>query len=165
MFVSNPFAELSAVISPWVMQGYVWVMLLCVVGGTLFDVWHKKSAAYFFDNWRKAQDKGANKVEGGEMASLAVKTLTSEVLASSEFCNPTRRMAHLLTMYGFIAYVISTIALVFWYPTETSAGMWPLLWTLGALAVAVGGYWFWFFIRVDVAAEGNSPFRLVRADL
>ena len=31
--------------------------------------------------------------------------------------------------------------------------------------VCLGGYWFWFFIRVDVAAEGNSPFRLVRADL
>ena len=29
----------------------------------------------------------------------------------------------------------------------------------------VGGYWFWFFIRVDVAAEGNSPFRIMRADL
>ena len=31
--------------------------------------------------------------------------------------------------------------------------------------VCLGGYWFWFFIRVDVASEGNSPFRLVRADL
>jgi hypothetical protein len=31
--------------------------------------------------------------------------------------------------------------------------------------LCVGGYWFWFFIRVDVAAEGNSPFRIVRADL
>jgi hypothetical protein len=31
--------------------------------------------------------------------------------------------------------------------------------------VCLGGYWFWFFIRVDVAAEGHSPFRLVRADL
>ena len=31
--------------------------------------------------------------------------------------------------------------------------------------VLIGGYWFWFFIRVDVSAEGNSPFRLVRADL
>ena len=27
--------------------------------------------------------------------------------------------------------------------------------------VLVGGYWFWFFIRVDVTAEGHSPFRLV----
>ena len=31
--------------------------------------------------------------------------------------------------------------------------------------VCLGGYWFWFFIRVDVAAEGNSPFRFMRADL
>ncbi len=31
--------------------------------------------------------------------------------------------------------------------------------------VCLGGYWFWFFIRVDVAAEGSSPFRLMRADL
>ena len=29
----------------------------------------------------------------------------------------------------------------------------------------LGGYWFWFFIRVDVAAEGQSPFRFMRADL
>ena len=26
--------------------------------------------------------------------------------------------------------------------------------------VCLGGYWFWFFIRVDVAAEGKSPFRM-----
>jgi hypothetical protein len=31
--------------------------------------------------------------------------------------------------------------------------------------VCLGGYWFWFFIRVDVAAEANSRFRIVRADL
>ena len=39
------------------------------------------------------------------------------------------------------------------------------MWYIGALMVCLGGYWFWFFIRVDVAAEGNSPFRFVRADL
>src|SRR4030095_14674121 len=31
--------------------------------------------------------------------------------------------------------------------------------------VCRGGYWFWFFMRADVAAEGNSPFRFVQADL
>jgi hypothetical protein len=31
--------------------------------------------------------------------------------------------------------------------------------------VAVGGYWFWFFIRVDVAAEGNVWYKIMRADL
>ena len=31
--------------------------------------------------------------------------------------------------------------------------------------VCIGGYWFWFFIRADVASEGNSPFRYMPADL
>ncbi|HSM39591.1 MAG TPA: hypothetical protein VK862_02490, partial [Afifellaceae bacterium] len=29
----------------------------------------------------------------------------------------------------------------------------------------VGGYWFWFFIRVDVSAEGHPWYRVMRADL
>ena len=56
MFTSNPFAELSASISPAVMQTYVVIMALLVVGGTLFDVIHKGSAAYFFKNWRSGRE-------------------------------------------------------------------------------------------------------------
>ena len=48
MFTRNPFAELSAFIPPAVMQTYIVVMILLVVGGTLFDIYHKKSATYFF---------------------------------------------------------------------------------------------------------------------
>lgn len=167
MLINNPFAELSASVPPAIMKTYVIIMILLVVGGTLFDVWHKKSAKYFFDNWRKTKDKGAKEVGGGGMAGLAIQTAASEVLTSSEFCNPKRRVAHLLTMYGFIAYAITTCIMVFWYSTPATPTpiILPLLWTLGALLVCVGGYWFWFFIRVDVAAEGHSPFRLVRADL
>jgi hypothetical protein len=57
--------------------------------------------------------------------------------------------------------------MVFSYPTPATPtpAIWPALWYIGALMVCIGGYWFWFFIRVDVAAEGHSPFRLVRADL
>ena len=40
-----------------------------------------------------------------------------------------------------------------------------MLWHLGALMLAFGGYWFWFFIRVDVAAEGRKWYHLVKADL
>ncbi len=70
-------------------------------------------------------------------------------------------------MYGFLAYVVTTAIMVFGYPTSATPtpAILPLLWTIGALLVCAGGYWFWFFIRVDVAAEGNSPFRVVRADL
>ena len=167
MFTSNPFAELSASISPSVMQTYVAVMILLVVGGTIYDILHKKSAKYFFDNWRKVKDKGEKQIGGGELVSLTAQTAAVEVLTSAEFCNPQRRLAHLLTMYGFVAYVIATVIMVFSYPTSGTAtpAVWPLLWHLGALMVCVGGYWFWFFIRADVAAEGNSPFRIIRADL
>ncbi|MGI9423960.1 MAG: hypothetical protein ACR2PA_12250 [Hyphomicrobiaceae bacterium] len=167
MFTSNPFAELSASISPSVMQTYVAIMILLVVGGTLYDILHKKSARYFFENWRKVKDKGAQQIGGGEMVSLAVQTAAVEVLTSAEFCNPQRRIAHLLTMYGFLAYVITTVIMVFWYaaPGAATPAILPLLWYIGALMACVGGYWFWFFIRADVAAEGNSPFRIIRADL
>jgi hypothetical protein len=57
-------------------------------------------------------------------------------------------------MYGFVIFVASTAVLIFAYATEAAAGIWPVLWHLGALMLCFGGYWFWFFIRVDVAAEG-----------
>lgn len=162
MLTTNPFAELSATIPFSVMQAYVLLMILFVVGGTLFDIIHKQSAKYFFAAGRKSEANAARRVGGGEKVSLAVKTAASEVLTSSEFCNPRRRVAHLLGMYGFVLYLVATLVMVFGYPTSV---IWPLLWTLGALMVCVGGYWFWFFIRVDVASEGNSVFRFVQADL
>lgn len=167
MLTSNPFAELSTSVSPVVMQLYVIVMVLLVVGGTLFDIIHKRSATYFFDNWRGSKNKAKHQVSGGEMTSIAVQTAVVDVMASGEFCNTRRRIAHLLGMYGFVIYVVATAIMVFGYPTAISStpAVLPILWCLGALMVCVGGYWFWFFIRVDVAAEGHTPLRLVRADL
>ena len=167
MFISNPFAALSASVPPAVMQTYVVIMAFLVVVGTLFDIIHKRSAMYFFDNWRNSKDQARRQVGGGEIASLAVQSAVVDVLASGEFCNMKRRLAHLLGMYGFVFYVVATIAMVFCYPTPATPtpSYWPFLWWLGALMICVGGYWFWFFIRVDVAAEGQSPFRIIRADL
>lgn len=162
MFTSNPFATLSAIVPSAVQQGYVILMVVLVAAGTLFDILHKGSAKYFFENMRNARKRGAKPVDGGEMASIAVKTLAVDVLASGEFCNTRRRIAHLLGMYGFVIYVVATAVMVF---NASAAAIWAQLWWLGGLMVCVGGYWFWFFIRVDVAAEGNSPLRLVRADL
>jgi len=167
MFMSNPFAELSASVPPSVMQAYVVVMAFLVAGGTLFDIVHKKSATYFFNSWRNSTNKAKQQIGGAEMVDIAVRTAVVDVMASGEFCNMQRRVAHLLTMYGFVIYVVTTVIMVFVYPTPaapTPANL-PTLWYIGALMVCLGGYWFWFFIRVDVAAEGNSPFRFVRADL
>jgi hypothetical protein len=167
MFASNPFAELSASVPPAVMQIYVVIMIVLVAAGTLADIVHKGSARYFFENWRKSKNNGSKQVGGGELLSVAVRTGLVDVLTSGEFCNPRRRVAHLLTMYGFLIYFASTAVMAFGYPTPATPtpGILPLLWWIGGLMICAGGYWFWFFIRVDVAAEGRSPLRIMRADL
>jgi hypothetical protein len=167
MFTNNAFAAAAQLLPAGFMQWYLVLMILAVVAGTLFDIAHKGSAAYFFASWRKSKARGSRQIGGGELASIATETVLVDVMTSGEFCNPRRRVAHLLTMYGFVTYVVTTAVMVFAYPTPATPtpAIVPLAWWIGGLMVCVGGYWFWFFIRVDVAAEGNSPLRLVRADL
>ena len=165
MITTNPFAELSGFITPDAMQIYVVLMVILVVGGTVLDMIHKKSAQYFFENSKKAEKNAKRSVTSGEKVSLAVQTVASEVLTSSEFCNPQRRLSHLFTMYGFIIFVVATATLIFAYPTEAAAGIWPMLWHLGAAMLCIGGYWFWFIIRVDVSAEGKPWYKLAKADI
>src|SRR5688500_531506 len=107
----NPFAALSVSIPAAMMKGYVVLMIVLVAAGTLFDIVHKGSARYFFANWRKP--KRSRQVGGGELMSIAAKTAVVDVLASGEFCNMKRRIAHLLTMYGFVLHLVSTIVMVF----------------------------------------------------
>ncbi len=156
MITSNPFSELADSIPPSAMKTYVVVMVLLVVGGTILDMLHKQSAKYFFANSKKAQANATRKVDSGTKMSLAVKTVANEVLTSSEFANVRRRQSHLLTMYGFLLFVITTAVLIFKYTGSgvEAPGLIPFLWHLGALMLCAGGYWFWFSIRVDVAAEG-----------
>src|SRR5579864_7569124 len=152
----NPFAVAGASLPAGFLPGFLVVMVLAVVAGTLFDIVHKGSARYFFANMRKSKDK-SREMRGGELVSIAVQTAVIDVLASGEFCNQKRRVAHLLGMYGFVLYVVATAVMVFGYPTGATPtpAIWPVLWWIGALMVLVGGYWFWFFIRVDVAAGGG----------
>ncbi len=155
MFAVNPFAELSATISPAIMQGYIVLMVIAVIVGTVLDMMHKKSAQYFFENAEKAKKSAKRTLSGGEKASLAVATLAHEVLTSGEFkVRPARRYSHLLTMYGFIIFVAATAWLIFGYPTAAAPAALTAMWHIGAIMLCLGGYWFWFFIRVDVSSEG-----------
>ncbi|NEX21876.1 adenylyl-sulfate reductase [Thiorhodococcus mannitoliphagus] len=167
MLASNPFAELSALIPPAVMQAYVVLMVLLVIGGTLLDVTHKKSAKYFFAKGQSLKKLAKREVNSAEKISIALGTVANEVLASGEFENPDRRKSHLLLMYGFIIFVVTTALQIFALPAaegETSTFL-PLLWHLGALMVCIGGYWFWFKIRVDVRAEGHAWYDVHLSDL
>ncbi|WP_275098769.1 adenylyl-sulfate reductase [Sedimenticola hydrogenitrophicus] len=167
MFTSNPFADLTVFLSPLVMQVYLVLMILAVAIGTLVDMLHKRSAEFFIRQWKRSRCEAERPLSGLDHAALAARTFLKEVVTSGEFCNPRRRISHLLMFYGFLSYLITTIVMVFGYPTPATPApaILPLLWNIGALMVLTGGYWFFFFLRVDVAKEGHSPFRLVRADL
>jgi hypothetical protein len=167
MITSNPFAELSALIPPAVMQAYVVLMVLLVIGGTLFDVVHKKSAKYFFEKGKSLKKLAKREVGSGEKLNMAVKTLANEVLASGEFDNPQRRRSHLFIMYGFVVFVVSTAILIFGLPAAEGdgSGLISLLWHLGALSICIGGYWFWLKIRADVRSEGHEWYDVHQSDL
>lgn len=169
MFTTNPFAELTAFLAPQVMQAYIVLMIVAVAAGTLADMLHKDSARFFLRDWKKKRAVAARRLGLAGATAHALRTLFFEVAASGELvaCGLRRWLSHLLMFYGFLLYLVSTVVLVFGYPTPATPAppVWPLLWNLGALMVLAGGLWFFFFLRVDVAKEGKSPFRLMRADL
>jgi len=166
MFASNPFALLSEQLPPIVMQIYVVLMALAVALGTLIDLHHKRSAEFFALRRRKARAAAQRQLGSVEIASLVIGTIGREVATSGEFCQWDRRLSHLLMSYGFVAYLITTIVLVFCYPTAAHTPIiLTALWNAGALMLLIGGAWFFFVLKVNVAHEGHSPFRLIRADL
>lgn len=163
MFSNNPFSSIASIVSPDLMQLFVFFMIFLVVVGTIFDIIHKGSARYFFENMRKTNSMAKKDLDGAAIISIAIKTGAIDVMTSKELCNIRgRRIAHLMGMYGFILYIVTTVLMIFNIATPAIVAQ---LWWLGGLLVCAGGYWFWFFIRADVSAEGKSPFRVMRADL
>ena len=166
MFAINPFAALSPAVSPGVMQAYLVIMIILVAAGTLFDIVHKGSAKYFFDNWRKSKGKakrgrrrraGVDRASRPRWSTCSPRASSATRSAASRTCSPCT--ASCSTSSPPRSWCSATRRRT---PTPRSG---RTLWWIGGLMVLVGGYWFWFFIRVDVAAEGNSPFRVMHADL
>ena len=167
MITTNPFSELAEFVPSIAMQVYVVSMMILVILGTLFDIIHKKNVKYFFENAKKAKKQATKTLSAGEKASIVLKTVTSEVLTTSELGAGQRRIAHLLGMYGTIIFWVTSVVLIFCYSTSNvvTPSILPLLWHLGAIMTCLGGYWFWFFLRVDVAVEAYPWYRLIQADL
>ncbi len=155
---TNPFAGLTEImpaITPGIMQAFVVLMALLVVVGTILDTLHKKSAEWFYEYTDKMSERATRPLGSNEKMNLAIQTVASEVLTSSEFHNPKRRIAHLLKMYGFVIFALSSAVLIFFYSGEKSAGFWAFLWRLGAIMLAVGSWWFFTKLRVNVQSEGD----------
>lgn len=165
MFTDNPFVAIADLVSPGLLQAYVVAMFLAVVAGTVFDLRHKRSAEFFIRERKQARAAATRQLGSAERASIVARTLAHDVATFGEFCNPKRRVSHILMFYGFVLYLVATVAMVFAYPGEPAPPALPLLWNLGALMVLVGGYWFFFFLRVDVVHDGRPRGRLGQADI
>ena len=77
-----------------------------------------------------------------------------------------RRIAHVLGMYGTILFWLGSVILIFKYSEGNVApSIFPIIWHVGAIMTCLGGYWFWFFLRVDVSAEAHPWYRIITADL
>ena len=167
MLLTNPFAALSATIPSIAIKLFVLIMIFLVIIGTIIDILHKKNVKYFFQNAKKAKKEAKRTIGSGEKTIILLKTIGSDILTTSELGAGKRRIAHLLGMYGTIIFWLSSVIMIFGY-TSSNANTpiyIPFLWHFGALMTCLGGYWFWFFLRVDVAAEAHPWYRLIQADL
>jgi hypothetical protein len=165
MFVFNPFALAAQWVPPLAMQVYLVLLILAVAVGTSLDTLHKGSARFFAQSRQKANARARRQLGSIEVTTLAVRTI-GEAATSGELGRSRRRLAHLVMMYGFFLYVVTTIVMVFaGETTKRTMGIVPALWDIGALMVAGGGIWFFFYLRVNVAYDGASPFHLGRADI
>ena len=167
MLSLNPFSILAETVSPIFMQSFVILMGVMVVAGTLLDIIHKKNVKYFFENAKKAKLSATKTLSTGEKISVISKTIVSDIATTSELGAGKRRAAHLLGMYGTILFWISSAVLVFSYTglDKPNSETWSILWHAGAILTCVGGYWFWFFLRVDVYSEAQPWYRIIKADL
>ena len=166
MFYNNPFAELATVIPAYVMQYFVVAMVLLIVVGVGLDMLHKKNVVYFFRNAQKAKKSAKEELSTGKKTAVILKTVAQDIATTSELGMGKRRLAHVLGMYGTILFWIGSAVLIFKYSNGSQApSLVPIIWHVGAIMTCVGGYWFWFFLRVDVSAEAHPWYRIITADL
>jgi hypothetical protein len=167
MINNNPFSGLSDLVSPLAMQGFVLLMIALVAIGTLIDIIHKKNVKYFFNNAKKAKKSATIKLSATQRTSVILKTVAHDIATTAELGRGKRRVAHVLGMYGTIIFWITSVLLIFSYPTAGSStpSILTTMWHAGAIIPCLGGYWFWLFLRVDVLAEAHPWYRIIKADL
>ena len=167
MISTNPFLTLAETVPPFLMQSFVILMGLLILVGTLMDIVHKKNVKYFFNNAKKAKKNAKVQLSTTQRTSVILKTVVHDIATTAELGRGKRRVAHVLGMYGTIIFWITSALLIFSFPTAGSStpSSITIMWHAGAIITCLGGYWFWFFLRVDVLAEAHPWYRIIQADL
>ena len=83
MLSNNPFQILAETVPVIFMQGFVFLMGILVIVGTLLDIIHKKNVKYFFENAKKAKLSASKTLTATERISVISKTVVSCLLYTS----------------------------------------------------------------------------------
>ena len=166
MFAHNPFAELALLVPSISIKFFAISMVSLVILSTALDMIHKKNVIYFFRNAKKAKKSAKKELSTGKKTVVVLKTVAHDIATTSELGMGKRRLAHVLGMYGTILFWVASVALIFKYTDGSTAPSYlTTIWHVGAILTCLGGYWFWFFLRVDVSAEAHPWYRIITADL
>ena len=112
MFEINPFAELSTTVSVEVMQGFVTIMTPWLQAEH-YLILSIKAALNTFSTLVSRKKSRQREPGLNETVATIAKTTAHDVLTQGEFCSFKRRLAHLLSMWGFVAYAVATSVMVF----------------------------------------------------
>ena len=93
MFTTNPFSVLAETVPSIFMQGFVVLMVLLIVAGTILDIIHKKNVKYFFENAKKAKKNATRELSAGERIAVVSKTIAYDIGTTSELGAGKRRVA------------------------------------------------------------------------
>jgi hypothetical protein len=165
MYDPNPYAGLTLFLPAAALQIYMGVMVCAVIIGTLWDLYRGRKWQFFKKERSEAREGQVRSLTAVERTGAVAKAIAINIATSAEFQNKSRRATHLLGLYGFVIYLLSSLLMVFFYPTSRDTPLvLPIAWNLGAMMVVGGGLWFFLGQRVNVSHEGNSPWHLIKAD-
>ena len=142
-------------------------MIVLIALGTIIQMIHHKNLTYFLNNAKKAKLQATREIGAGEKVSIIAKTAVVDIGTTAElgfgkedYLMCLECMAQ--SSFGFLQQCWYFVILVL---INHHLSMWSMLWHVGAILTCVGGYWFWFFLRVDVSAEAHPWYRIIKADL
>jgi len=163
--------NINNILPPVFFEVFVGVLFVAMVLGLVYDALGGRKLAYFRAERRMMLSATSGGGQGKEVgvAGVVGRTLVTNLATSRELakCGASRRASHELMLWGFILSVIVVVVKVFAYPDVSPvlpSSVLGVLLNLGGLLVLVGGLWY-LWLRVNVSHEGNSVFRVTRADM
>ena len=129
MMSINPYSALAETVPSVLIQGFVLLMLVLILFGTVIQMIHHKNITYFFNNAKKAKLSAERELGTGEKATIIAKTVVHDIATTAELGAGKRRIAHVLGMWGTILFWVSSVVMIFNYSSinAVTPNIWPIM--------------------------------------